>query len=307
MPDVVIATSEPAISVLLSMGCKPPNAEHTGDESKALSMSLATALPLARIKALTFDVFGTTVDWRTSVVDELTLRAHRKQLGTLPSPLKSRLQNLGRDDWCLFAQAWRNSYTRFVRAFNPESDAWKPIDEHHHDSLIQLLEEWGLEGLYTEDEVESLSLVWHRLYPWPDTVDGLARLNSSGKLVLATLSNGNEGLVRDLVDFAGLQVDELFCAETFLSYKPHPETYLGAARRLNLEPGQVAMVACHLDDLQGARKCGLRTIYVERPGEEAWGKESADFDEAKQWVDLWVGETGGGFVTMASRLLDALQ
>ncbi|KAK2612384.1 hypothetical protein QQS21_001648 [Conoideocrella luteorostrata] len=262
---------------------------------------------LASVKALTFDVFGTAVDWRSSVVEELTLRAHRKQSSNLPEFLRLRLQSLTETDWGRFAQEWRNSYMQFVKAFNPETDPWKTIDEHHRDSLPVLLESWGLEGLYTATEVQSLSMVWHRLNPWPDVVDGLAMLKEMG-LALATLSNGNEELIWDLADFGGLEFDRLFCAETFRLYKPHPETYLGAVRKMGFEPGEVAMVACHLKDLKGARECGLRTVYVERRGEEEWDKEGVEFEEARDWVDLWVGEEDvGGFVTMASRLLNAMQ
>ncbi|KID87779.1 haloacid dehalogenase, type II [Metarhizium guizhouense ARSEF 977] len=269
-------------------------------------MCPATVPPLSSVRALTFDVFGTTVDWRSSVTEELALRAHRKRSSNPPPALKDRLDRLSEDDWGRFAQAWRDTYVRFVGSFNPEQHAWKTIDEHHRDSLVELLETWGLGALYTDAEVDSLSLVWHRLAPWPDAVDGLARLRDGGKLVLATLSNGNTDLVRDLDDFGGLGFHRLFCAETFRAYKPRPETYLGAAREMGLEPAQVAMVACHMGDLKAAKACGLRTIYVERPREEAWDKEGEEFTAARNWVDLWIGEEDGGFVAMADKLSDIL-
>ncbi|GAB0133493.1 hypothetical protein EsDP_00001900 [Epichloe bromicola] len=262
--------------------------------------------PLAAIKGLAFDMFGTTVDWRTSVVQELTLRAHRKQAGAIPDSLKERLQSLAEQDWGRFAQEWRNSYMDFVKAFDADRDAWKTIDEHHYEGLVRLLDSWGLCGLYTESEMESLSLVWHRLSPWPDAVGGLARLRERG-FKLMTLSNGNEELVRDLVDFGAMEFDALFCAESFGLYKPHPGTYLGVVREMGLEPSQVAMVACHMKDLKGARACGLRTIYVERPLEEDMDKNGDEFNEARNWVDLWVGEHEAGFDTMAERLLDFVQ
>lgn len=234
------------------------------------------------------------------------LRAYRKLSSDLPNVLKERLENLKEDDWGRFAQDWRDTYVHFVKSFNPETDAWKTIDEHHRDSLVELLEEWGLKDLYTDAEITSLSLVWHRLAPWSDTVDGLRKLQDSGKVVLATLSNGNNELVTDLNDFGDLGFQQLFCAETFRVYKPDPRTYLGAARELGLEPGQVAMVACHMRDLKGAKECGLRTIYVERPREEAWDKEGDEFKGARDWVDLWIAEGEDGLVSMAKNLLDVL-
>jgi 2-haloacid dehalogenase len=263
-------------------------------------------MPLSSVKALTVDVFGTVVDWRSSVVEELNLRAHRKLSSDLSPELRNRLGDLDEDAWARFAQTWRDTYMEFVRSFKPETDPWKTVDEHHHDSLLKLLDAWGLKGLYSDTEIESLSLVWHRLSPWPDSVDGLTRLRDSGKVVLSTLSNGNTALLTDLNDFGGLGFHKLLCAETFHAYKPKPELYLGAARKLGLEPGQVAMVACHMGDLKAARACGLRTIYVERPNEEAWDTEGQEFKEAADWVDLWIRDGEDGLVTMARELLDML-
>ncbi|KAL6865948.1 hypothetical protein ACO1O0_002048 [Amphichorda felina] len=264
-------------------------------------MSPEAISALSGVKALTFDVFGTTVDWRSSVTEELYLRAFRKLSADIPTDLKTRLEGLTEDDWGRFAQAWRNTYGRFTRNFDPERDTWKSVDEHHLDSLIQLLSEWDLAGLYSEAELKSLSLVWHRLRPWDEASDGLASLASRG-LTLATLSNGNVALLRDLVDFGALGFHRLFSAETFRAYKPRPATYLGAARELGLEPAQVAMVAAHLDDLAAARGCGLRTIYVERPREEAWPEDDERHREARGWVDLWVSEDEDGFEAVARKL-----
>lgn len=266
------------------------------------TMSPGALPPLAEVKALTFDVFGTVVDWRSSVTEELYLRAHRKLAGDeLPDALRSRLGQLGEDDWGRFAQEWRDSYGAFTRGFDASRDEWKTVDQHHHDSLVALLDAWGLGGLYSAAEARSLSLVWHRLRPWPDSPGGLSALAALG-LTLSTLSNGNTVLLRDLDDFGSLGFQRLLSAETFRAYKPAPAVYLGAARELGVQPGQVAMVAAHLGDLVAARDCGLRTIYVERPGEEAWGGDEDRYREARGWVDLWVPEGDGGFDEVARQL-----
>ncbi|KAJ4863042.1 haloacid dehalogenase-like hydrolase domain-containing protein [Trichoderma breve] len=259
--------------------------------------------PLTNIKALLFDVFGTVVDWRSSVTDEISLRIFRKlssQENPLPATLKARLEGLTQKDWDRFIQEWRDSYSAFTRSFNKDTDPWKSVDEHHHDSLVELLEKWDLEGLFTETEIESLSLVWHRLTPWPDSADGLAELGR--RYATGTLSNGNTSLLRDLADFGGLSFHKIFCAETFKAYKPDPAVYLGAVRALGLQPEEVALVATHLGDLHAARACSLRTIYVERDREEAWGKEEERYIEAKNWVDLWVTEGENGLLTVAEKL-----
>ena len=271
-------------------------------------MSPGTVSALAEVKALTFDVFGTVVDWRSSVTEELYLRAFRKATSAddqLTPDLRARLEQLTEDDWGRFAQGWRDSYGQFTRNFSRERDTWKTVDEHHLDSLIRLLDEWGLAGLYSDAEMQSLSLAWHRLRPWDDSAEGLTALGRLG-LHIATLSNGNSSLLRDLADFGTLGFHTLLSAETFRAYKPDPATYLGAARELSLEPRQVAMVAAHLGDLEAARACGLRTIYVERPREEAWGKDEDRYQEARRWVDLWVGEDEDGLEAVARKLKELL-
>ncbi|CAJ2502939.1 Uu.00g103330.m01.CDS01 [Anthostomella pinea] len=263
---------------------------------------------LKNIKALTFDVFGTVVDWRSTVHDELVSRAQSKldsdspHSNTLPSTLQSRLRGLTDDDWAQFAQEWRDSYMHFTRSFVPGETAWKDIDTHHHDSLQVLLQKSYLNGLYSPAEVRELSLIWHRLRPWDDAAAGIRALGTRG-LVTATLSNGNQALLRDLnAQGGGLGFKKIVSTADFGAYKPHPSTYLGAAAALECRPDEVAMVAAHLGDLQAARSCGLRTIYVERPREEAWAQDAARYREARGWVDIWVGQGEGGFQEVARRL-----
>lgn len=261
-------------------------------------MSPGAISPLSEVKALTFDVFGTVVDWRSSVTEELYLRAFRKLSSNLPSELKAKVEQLNEKDWERFAQTWRDTYGQFTSSFDPAQHEWKTVDQHHRDSLQELLTQHGFAGLYSEAEIDSLSLVWHRLKPWPDTAPGLAQLRET--FTLSTLSNGNTNLLQDLDDFGGLGFHRLLCAETFHVYKPKPETYLGAARELGVEPHQVAMVAAHLGDLAAARDYGLRTVYVERRGEEEEGR----YKEAKEWVDLWVSVDEDGFLTVAKKLAE---
>ncbi|KAI6379948.1 hypothetical protein MCOR25_001846 [Pyricularia grisea] len=298
----------------------------------------STPLSLHKIKALTFDVFGTTVNWRTSIESALTSALDAKidsaGFATLPAELQARARNLqtagggGRDssidmiaasaspssfptpdllpDWpCAFAAAWRRSYGRFTRGFEPGITPWKDIDTHHRQSLERLLEERGLAGLFTDDELLELSRAWHRLEPWPDTRLGLARLASRG-LVTAALSNGNQSLLQDLNTYRdGLGFNRLFSAEDFGAYKPNPRTYLGAVEGLGLQPDEVAMVAAHLVDLKGAKACGLRTVYIERAGEEEWIASEERYEDARRWVDVWIplgGGQDGGFVELDQQL-----
>ncbi|PHH66954.1 hypothetical protein CDD81_5306 [Ophiocordyceps australis] len=266
-------------------------------------MSPLAAHPMSRVKALAFDVFGTVVDWRTSVVEELELRAHRKALACdTPAATRERLTSC---DWARFAQQWRDAYGVFTRSFERGRDAWKSVDEHHRQSLANMLAEWGFHDVYSDAELDSLALVWHRLAPWPDAVDGLAALRgspSTPRYTLATLSNANISLLHDLNDYGSLGFQHLLSAEMFGAYKPDESTYRGAAQRLGLDTAEVAMVAAHLSDLHAARSCGLPTVYVERRGEEAWAKHDERWEHAREWVDVWISEEENGFLALSTRL-----
>jgi 2-haloacid dehalogenase len=255
------------------------------------------------IKALTFDVFGTTVSWREHITTALTTHATSKLTSSLPEETLTRLRSLTAQDWSLFAEQWRHSYNTFTRSFVPGQTPWKDIDTHHRDSLTTLLNSRGLAGLYTPSELTDLTRAWHSLPPWPDSRNGLRRLNAAG-YTTATLSNGNRSLLDDLTTHSELGFAKLISAEDFRAYKPHPEVYRGTCEMLGCEPGEVALVAAHLGDLAAARAVGMRTVYVERRGEEEWGVEEERYRQAREWVDLWVGEGEGegGFEEVARRL-----
>ncbi|KAI3396575.1 hypothetical protein diail_12024 [Diaporthe ilicicola] len=271
---------------------------------------------LKGIKALTFDVFGTVVDWRRPVEAALSaaLRSRTATTATTggggpsgPSGPDAvvRAQAMTDPDIAALAQQWRDSYKRFTSGFRPGTDEWKDVDAHHRDSLTELLADRGLAGALSPQEVQDLSLVWHRLAPWPDSAAGLRALGNLG-LLTAALSNGNRTLLADLDASGGpLGFARLFSAEDFGAYKPDSRVYLGAVQKLGVEPGEVAMVAAHLNDLDAARKLGLRTVYVERDGEEDWEAGDERYEAAKGWADLWVGADERGFVEVARRLGDA--
>lgn len=251
-------------------------------------------------KILFFDVFGTVVDWRSSVTAELISRG-RGKIGSPdinPGGSKDRLRELADDDWAKFAQQWRDSYGKFTKSFVPGQTDPKDIDTHHHDSLVELLQSWRIKDAFGDAEIRDLSLVWHRLRPWSDSAEGLALLDT--KYETSTLSNGNVELLRDLQVFGSLGFKHIVSSWMFKAYKPHPSVYLGAAEKTGFKPEECGLVAAHLGDLKAAKSLGFRVIYVERSQEESFSKEA--IEEARQWVDLWVSEGEGGFVEVASKL-----
>ncbi|MFN0071736.1 MAG: haloacid dehalogenase type II [Chloroflexota bacterium] len=203
------------------------------------------------IQALTFDVFGTVVDWRTAVIREgQALR--------------------GEVDWPAFADRWRGLYRPTINAVIAGERPWASFDELQRWMLEQVLPEFGLTDL-TEAEQAELSTVWRRLDPWPDAAAGLARMKEH--LVVCALSNGSVWQLIQLARFGGLPWDAVFSVELFRAYKPDPRVYRGAADLLQLPPEQVMMVAAHVYDLRAARANGMKTAFVARPLE--WGSEGA--------------------------------
>jgi 2-haloacid dehalogenase len=202
---------------------------------------------LRGVKALAFDVFGTVVDWRGSLIEEGKRLGRRKRV---------------RIDWAAFADAWRGGYRPAMDRVRRGELPWTNVDGLHRIILDGLLAEFGIAGL-SEAEKDDLNRAWHRLAPWKDAVAGLKRLKK--RYVVATLSNGNVALLVDMAKRAGLPWDVVLSAEIARHYKPNPEAYLCAPRLLGLAPDEVLMVAAHKDDLDGAARAGLRTAFVARP------------------------------------------
>jgi len=202
------------------------------------------------VRALTFDIFGTVVDWYGSIAAEVA----RIGLAT---------------DGGAFALAWRAGYQPAMQDVRNGTLPWTTIDGLHRRILDRILAERGLS--LPEPQISGFNRTWHRLNPWADSVPGLTRLKK--KHVIASLSNGNVALLVNMAKHAGLPWDTVLSAELFHHYKPDPEVYLGAARLLGLAPQEVMMVAAHPSDLRAAAACGLRTAYVARPLERGPGGE----------------------------------
>jgi 2-haloacid dehalogenase len=233
-------------------------------------------------RALAFDVFGTVVDWRASVIREL--------------------EELGRDkgidhDWAAFADAWRAGYQPAMNRVRRGELGWTKLDTLHRLVLDDLLARLGIDSL-AEDEIENLNRVWHRLDPWPDSVQGLTRLRQM--FTITTLSNGNVSLLTNMAKRAGLPWDCVVSAELFHHYKPDPETYLGCAELLDVTPHQLMLVASHPSDLRAAQRAGLLAAYVIRPLEHGHGAplpayREGEFDiAAKDFTDLAQQLTAAG-------------
>lgn len=211
----------------------------------------------ASVKALVFDVFGTVVDWHTGIA--------RAVADAIPQ--------VDPDE---FARAWRAEY-RPALARVEGSGVWKDFGPVHRETLDDLLDRRRIDSV-SDTVRDELTAAWARLDPWPDAADGIDRLRTT--YTVATLSNGDVGLLTQMADRAGLHWDHVLGCDLFGHYKPAREVYLGAVDVLGTNPDETMMVAAHRDDLDAAKGCGLQTAYVERPHE--YGRDISSKDVAVQ-------------------------
>jgi 2-haloacid dehalogenase len=232
------------------------------------------------VRACLFDVFGTVVDWRTSVSREFAQLAESKSIRGI-DPVE-------------FAVEWRKLYHPSMEEVRSGRRPFTILDVLHRESLMKLVARYGLKQL-SEADIDQLNRAWHRLDPWPDAVSGMTRLKR--KFIIAPCSNGNIALMVNLAKRAGLPWDCILGAEIARAYKPTPETYLASCRALALAPANVLMVAAHNPDLRAAKATGLATAFVARPREHGPG-QTTDLEPDRSCVDIAAKD----FVELAAQL-----
>ena len=234
---------------------------------------------ISGVKALVFDVFGTCVDWRTSLINDFTKWSEKRGI---------------KADWTALVDGWRAVYAASMDEVRKHPErGYQILDTLHRQSLEKLVAQFEIKGL-SDADLHYLTMGWHRLHPWPDSVSGLTRLKT--KYIISPLSNGNFALLTNMGKFAGLPWDCIIATDLFQTYKPDPATYQGAARLLDLEPGEVALVAAHVRDLRAAQAAGLHAAFVRRPLE--WGPDGQQEPDPDPTFDLVASD----FLDLAARL-----
>ncbi|MEO1551151.1 MAG: haloacid dehalogenase type II [Pseudomonadota bacterium] len=209
--------------------------------------------------AFLFDVFGTLVDWRSSVA--------RAVAAALPG-----------EDGHAFADAWRAEYGPSMARIREGGRGYAPLEVLHQENL-----DWVLAARnqpLDPGQRADLNTIWQRLDPWPDTVEGLYALKSIG--LIAPCSNASIAMGTRLARHAHLPWDTILGADIAQSYKPDPQVYLSNCQALGLDPGDVMFVAAHNSDLEAAQALGLRTALLLRPTEHGPG-QSIDLHSTGAW------------------------
>ena len=229
---------------------------------------------MLKVKALLFDVFGTVVDWRSGIANEVKKIANKNKIVINPND---------------FADAWRAEYQPAMEEIRKGNRSFTILDIVHMENLKKISSRFGLDKL-SSDDFDLLVKAWHRLPGWPDSSEGLNKLKT--KFIIATQSNGNIALMVNMAKYSNLNWDVILGAEVVGHYKPEPEAYLKACRALHLNPEECMMVAAHDDDLKAASLQGMKTGYVHRPYE--YGKDKL-FDISE--VNDYKGDRGWDFIS----------
>lgn len=217
------------------------------------------------VSALLFDVFGTVVDWRGSLIADLQVFGAERGVEA---------------DWAGLADDWRAAYAPALQRVLKGEVAWVKLELLQRHSLEEIALRRGISGLEPHD-LDAINLFWRRGRPWPDSAEGIRRLKAGA--TVCALSNGDLALLVEMAKRGGLAWDMIFSTELFKSFKPHPSTYLGACELLGLPPGEVMMCAAHNSDLAAARSLGLKTAFIARPAEYATPREpkpTGDWDHS---------------------------
>ena len=217
-----------------------------------------------KVGTIVFDVFGTVVDWRSSVIFEVQKVADSQGISI---------------DVTAFVDEWKSCYREGMDRVNRGAVPWTNVDVIYRRKLDELLPAYSL-GELSEAQKDHLNRAWTRLTPWPDSVEGLQRLKK--KFVISTLSNGNFAWLVDMAKHTDLPWDCVLTAENARRYKPDAAVYRMAIELFGGDPSRVMLAAAHNYDLAHARSHGMATAFIPRPREYGPDQQT-DLSPAEDW------------------------
>lgn len=226
-------------------------------------------MTLQSISALTFDTGGTVLDWHTGF--KTAFAAVGDKYG------------ISRDWGAITNELRRRSLKAMLKLGEHEPPAYT-FDGAHRAAVEALVKENGLTA-FTEADIKAIAYdAPHAFKAWPDFPEALPKLRN--KFIVASFTILSYRLIIDTARRNGLSWDAVFSCEGIGKYKILPESYLSVAQYLQLDPGQICMVACHNFDLDAAKAAGFRTAFVRRPNE--WGPDGPPDPEPNPHHDVIV-------------------
>jgi 2-haloacid dehalogenase len=203
-----------------------------------------TATDLARVTTLTFDCYGTLIDWETGAIEALR-------------PLLAKHGVTLSDD-------------EIVHAFQDiDAELCEPPYRPYRAVLAGVVEGLGRRfgfpvGVPERDLLAASLPAWE---PFPDTVGALRALKDRHRL--AIVSNIDDDLFAATARKLGVGFDHVVTAEQVRSYKPSSPIFEEAIRRLGVAPDTIAHVAEGVSEVPPARRLGCATVWVRRHGRSA--------------------------------------
>lgn len=210
-------------------------------------------LDFSRFEALTFDCYGTLIDWETGILQAIR-------------PVLSVRGVRATDDEVLA------HYARLEAEI--EAGEYQPYREVLRGVMRGIGEAYGFQP--EEREQDRLPDSIKRWQPFPDTLASLAALGE--RFRLAIISNVDEELFDATHVKLATEFDRVITAELCRSYKPHRRNFNTALALLDLPPDRVLHVAESLyHDVKPAKELGMTTVWVNRRGGRGAGASgSAD-------------------------------
>jgi 2-haloacid dehalogenase len=221
-----------------------------------------SAEPLVGIRACVFDAYGTLFDFGSAA---------------------ARCRDALGDTFPAFTRLWRDKqlqYTWLRTLQGRHADFWQVTG----DALDYTMETLGIGDAALRERLMQLYLT---LDAFPEVPDTLRRLKAAG-LKTAILSNGSPGMLRPLVESAGLAglLDAVLSVEDAGVFKTHPKVYQLAVDRLGVPASAISFQSSNAWDAHAASAFGMRVIWCNRYGQKRERLPGAPDHEVRTLAEL---------------------
>ena len=194
-------------------------------------------------KAITFDCYGTLIDWESAIQQFFAERLAASNRNDIdPRTLQAE---------------WEEIQFRYIQ------EQYRPYRQVLRDTMRIALDTFHLS--YEEKDLEAFADSMGRWKPFPDTKDAIIELQKSVKVVLIT--NTDDAIIAETERTIGVKFDEIITAEQAGAYKPSHKGFLLARERLGLQVSEIWHAGFGFKyDVVPATELGYTTVWVNRQG-----------------------------------------
>ncbi|HNR04307.1 MAG TPA: haloacid dehalogenase type II [Bacillota bacterium] len=195
-------------------------------------------------KAVTFDNFGTLIDWEGEIQKYMAKFLERNGIKEVdPKTVQHR---------------WEEIQFDYIQG------DYKPYRKVLHDTLAMTFKEFGY--AFTEEDCVEFSDSMGTWQPFPDSRDALLELKKYCKIVLIT--NTDNDIIKESVKQLGVEFDDVITAEMAGAYKPSHKGFDLARQRLGLKKEEILHAGFGFKyDVVPATELGYETCWINRQGE----------------------------------------